>query len=130
MAELIRADQVAGPLIGTLRGVDMNSISDQIIGCSPVRYIIRRVIVTNASVSLTTAVGGIYTGPTKSGTAIVPANQAYSALTGPEKFIDASLDALTGTDTFTNEVLYLSLTTPQGTPATADIYIYGDAVEP
>lgn len=128
--ELIRADQIAGPLIGVLRGADMNSTTDQPIVCSPIRYIIRRVIVTNASVNLTTAVGGIYTSPTKTGVPIVPAGQVYTSLTSPSKFIDTSLHALTSTDTFTNPGVYLSLTTPQGAAATADIYIYGDAVEP
>lgn len=128
--ELIRADQMAGPLIGLLRAADMNTTDDQVIICTPKRYIIRRIIFTNASISLTTAVGGIYTGLVKSGTALVPAGQVYTSLTVPSKFIDATLDGLTGTDTFMNQGFYFSLTTPQGAPATADVYIYGDAVEP
>jgi hypothetical protein len=128
--ELIRADQIAGPLIGLIRGANMDSTADQPIVCTPKRYIIRRVIVTGASINLTAAVGGIYTGLSKSGTAIVPAAQVYTALTAPSKFIDTGLHASTSTDTFINPGLYLSLTTPQGAPATADIYIYGDAVEP
>lgn len=129
-AELIRADQIAGPLIGLLRGANMNTTADQPIICTPSRYIIRRVIVTNASVNMTTAVGGIYTGVSKSGTALVPAGQVYTSLTAASKFIDTSLAPSTGTDTFTNQGLYFSLTTPQGVAATADVYIYGDAVEP
>jgi hypothetical protein len=128
--ELIRADQIAGPLIGLLRGANMNTTADQAIVCTPKKYIIRRVIFTNASISLTTAQGGIYTGLVKSGIAIVPAAQVYTSLTAASKFIDTTLGASTGTDTFTNQGVYLSLTTPQGAAATADIYIYGDAVEP
>jgi hypothetical protein len=128
--ELIRADQIAGPLIGLLRGANMNTTADQPIVCTPRRYIIRRIIFAGASLNLTTAAGGIYTNLGKAGTAIVPTGQVYTSLTGSSKFIDASLHALTSTDTFTNQGLYLSLTTPQGAAATVDIYIYGDAVEP
>lgn len=126
---LLRLDQIRSPLIAVLRHADMNTVADQEIVLGPDRYIIRRVIVGNASISLSTAVGGIYTDLLKFGSIIVPANQSYAALTSPEKFIDTSLGASVGTDTFTNQVVYFSLSTPQGALARADIYIYGDAVE-
>lgn len=126
---LLRLDQTRIPLISVLRAADMNTTADQVINLSPKRYIVRRVIITNASTSLTTAVGGIYTGTGKTGVALVPAGQSYAALTGSNKFIDATLHASTSTDHYVVTTLYLSLTTPQGVPATADIYIYGDSVE-
>jgi hypothetical protein len=127
---LLRIDQVRGSLISVRRAVDMNTTTDQPVSIGPKNYIIRRVIVTNASVPLTTAVGGIYTGPGKTGTAIVPASQAYSALTSSTKFLDTGQHISTITDTFVTDPLYFSLTTPQGVAATVDIYIYGDSVEP
>jgi hypothetical protein len=82
----------------------------------------------NPSVSLTTAVGGIYPTTAKGGTAIVAATQAYSALTGP-----LTVESLTLASTV-KAILYqpgaativLSLTTAQGAAATADFYVYGD----
>jgi hypothetical protein len=126
---LLRLDQVRAPLIAVRRGVNMNTTSDTPLLLGPKRFIIRRVIVTNASVSLTTAIGGIYTGAGKTGTALVPASQTYSALTAPSKYMDTGQHILTITDMFSNQTLFFSLTTPQGVAATADIYIYGDSVD-
>lgn len=127
---LLRVDQVRGSLIAVRRSVNMNTTGDTPITVVPKKYTIRRVIVTNASVPLTAAVGGIYTGPGKTGTALVPAGQSYVALATPRRFIDTGQDISTITDAFTAQTLYLSLTTPQGVAATADVYIYGDSVEP
>lgn len=126
---LLRLDQARSPLIAVLRAADMNTTADQAINLSPKRYVIRRIIVTNANASLTTAVGGLYTGPGQTGVALVPAGQSYAALTSSDKFIDTTLHASAFTDHYAVSTLYLSLTTPQGVPATADIYIYGDSVE-
>jgi len=84
--------------------------------------------VCNTSTSLTLAVGGVYTGAAKSGTTIVAAAQVYSALTGSTKFIDLTLASAVTTDILTNTVVYLSLTVPQGTAATADVYLFGDSL--
>lgn len=126
---LLRVDQMRAPLLAVKRAADMNTTADQIITLGPLRYVVRRVIVCGASGSLTSAAGGIYTGSGKTGTAIVPAAQSYAALTSGTKFIDTSLHASVGTDRLILSSLYLSLSTPQGAPMTADIYIYGEAVE-
>lgn len=126
---LLRTDQTSISLIAVLRSADMNSVLDQPIALGTKRYVVRRVVVCGASTSLTTAVGGIYTSPGKTGTALVPSNQAYTSLTGPTKFLDTALHASMGTDVVVSETVYLSLTTPQGIAATADVYIYGDSVE-
>jgi hypothetical protein len=118
--------QGAVNLLGLKKGVNMNSAADQIIGMPGGKYIVRKIVVMNASVSLTTAAGGVYTATSKGGSAIVAAGQVYSALTAAAKFLDLTLAAIAGTDILTATALYLSLTTPQGAPATADIYIYGD----
>jgi hypothetical protein len=81
--------------------------------------------VSNPSISLTTAAGGIYTAVSKGGLAILAAATAYSGLT------TAALNAAGATATFTPvtaetqaTTLYFNLTTAQGAAATADIYIH------
>jgi hypothetical protein len=66
----------------------------------------------------------------KGGTAIVAAAQAYSGLTTSAKFVDLTVASAytTGGDVLTVKSIYLSLTTGQGTAATADIYVYGDII--
>lgn len=118
-------------LLGSLLGADFNSTADQAIAIASgvAKYVIRRIVVVNASISLTTAAGGVYGAAAKSAPVAVAAAQVYSALTAPAKFLDLTLAALCGTDVFTQATLYLSLTTAQGAPATGDIFVFGDIVE-
>jgi len=123
-------------LIGKLIGANMNSTADQAITIVDIadypssKYIITStdIYVTNASISLTTAAGGIYTAASKSG-AIVSAAQTYSALTTSNKYIRANITGDATTDLLAFSTLYLSLTTPQGAAATADIYIFGQLLQ-
>lgn len=117
-------------LLGSLIGADMNSTGDQVITIESgvTKYIIRRIVVTNASISLTTAAGGIYTNAAKAGTVVVAAAQVYSALTAAAKFKDLTLEAIVGTDILTATMIYLSLTTGQGAPATASVFVFGENV--
>lgn len=90
-------------------------------------YIVDSIIVRNASTSLTTAVGGVYTAAAKGGSAIVAAGQVYSALTSAVKWKALTLASIALTDVLNgaSSTLYLSLSTPQGAAATADVYVYG-----
>jgi len=116
-------------LLGSLTGADFNVTTDQAITISfATNYIIRKIIVTNASISLTTAQGGFYTATAKGGDTLVAATQAYTALTAAAKYLDATLAAIVTTDRRTEGTLYLSLTTGQGAAATADVYIFGDVL--
>ena len=119
-------------LLGQLISANMNSTGDQqiVIFSAPAKYIIRRIVATNASTSLSTAVGGIYPAVSKGGTAIVANSQVYSGLTASGKFVDLTVASgyTSGGDVLTVKSIYLSLTTPQGAAATADIYVYGDIV--
>lgn len=108
--------------LGRLIGANMNSTSDQAITIASASYIITAIVVTNASVNLTTAAGGVYTAAAKGGTAVVAAGQVYSALTAATKQLALTLN---DTDRRTVSTLYLSLTTGQGSAATADVYVYG-----
>jgi hypothetical protein len=112
-------------LIGKLIGANMNVTTDQAIPITRIgsqKYIITKIVVTNASTSLTAADGGIYTAVSKGGTAIVAAAQVYTALTSATVALDLTL-AVNNTYTLSN--LYLSLTGTQGGAATADIYVFG-----
>lgn len=115
--------------LGVLIGANFNVTTDQSITGLPTKYIPRRITADNASVSLTTAAGGIYTGAAKTGTVVVPAAQVYTALTASTKWKDLTIDATGGgptTDILTATTLLFSLTTGQGVPATGDIYIWGE----
>lgn len=127
-------NQFGGILLGKLIGANMNSTADQQITMldNPSKFILRRIVVTNASISLSTAAGGVYTAASKGGTAVVAAAQAYSSLTTSSLFLDLTLSTTSSASTTVKSSipnLYLSLTTAQGAAATADVYVYGDILE-
>jgi len=123
-------------VVGKLIGANFNITTDQAI---PIQisdsddtvltdegsFIIKEIVVRNASISLTTAAGGIYTAASKGGSAVVAAAQVYSALTAASKFKALTLAGTALTDVINQANLYFSLTTGQGAAATADIYVYG-----
>jgi hypothetical protein len=115
-------------LLGSLKGANFNSTADQSIPMAASKYVIRRITVTNASPSLTLAVGGFYAASGKT-TPVVGATQVYSGLTGSTKYLDMTLAAILTTDVRTESTLFFSLTTAQGTGATADLYIFGDVIQ-
>lgn len=126
--------QFGGILLGKLIAANMNVTTDQQITMfsNPSKFVLRRIVVTNASTSLSTAAGGIYTAVSKGGTAVVAASQAYSTLTTSALFLDLTLNTAGSANiTVKSSVpnLYLSLTTAQGGAATADVYVYGDILE-
>ena len=113
-------------LLGVLKGANLNSTSDQAISIQGAgKYIIDKIIATNASADLTAslAAGGFYTGASKTGTTIVGAGQVYSSLTAASKFSALTL-ALTA-DSLTAQTIYFALSVAHGSAATADLYIYG-----
>lgn len=117
-------------LLFRLTGANMNVTTDQAfipyLWTPGAQFLIERIRVVNASTSLTTAAGGIYTAASKGGNAIVAAAQAYSTLTGSTIGLDLTIAAVgNGLQTATP---ILSLTTGQGAAATADFYVYGSIV--
>lgn len=112
-------------LLFKLITANMNTTADQsfVKQFDFTNYIITRIRTANASTSLSTAAGGIYTAASKGGSALVASGQAYSALTGSTLGVDLTLAAVAlGVNTATP---ILSLTTGQGGAATADLYIIG-----
>lgn len=121
------SEQVLGYL-----NCSFNSTSDQAITLPDTInvFCLTRIIITNASTSLTTAVGGFYPQSSKGGTAIVANTQVYSTLTTAAKLLNATLASYGSTTRFDSSnvpdwAIYLSLTTGQGVAATADVYLVG-----
>lgn len=117
-------------------GVNFNTTNDQPIAI-PQRitaFVLTGILITNASTSLTTAVGGFYPQPAKAGVAIVPAIQTYTMLTNTSLILWATLSSFGQNTRFSSANLgtiagflniWFSLSTPQGVPATCDIYLTG-----
>ena len=110
-------------VLGKLLGANFNVTTDQAIPMLYGHAVVADIIVTNASTSLTTAAGGFYTAASKGGTAIVAAGQAYSALTGAGVALKCTI-AVAQRVTSAGQI-FLSLTTGQGSAATADVYVLG-----
>lgn len=134
-------DQVigdAGPnpyaqrVLASLLQANFGSTADQPLQLTPTlnAFQLTGIVVTNASGSLDVATGGFYPQVSKGGTAIVAAGQVYSALTSGLLLMNATLTAYANTQRFSRSQLpdwaiYLSLTTAQGFPLTADVYALG-----
>lgn len=120
--------RISNAYLGRLEGANMNTTSDQIINISGdfTKYIVRKIVVCNASANMTLVAGGIYTGISKTGTTVVSALQSYTSLSGSTKWIDLTLASGVTGDIISTNVLYLSLTTAQGSVAFADFYLFGD----
>jgi hypothetical protein len=109
-------------LIGSAQSVNLNAVGDTL---APIlvsgRVSVAYVLVTNASVSLTTAQVAVYTAPSAGGTAVLSA----TALTGATTAAKVVNTAASSTDAITGANLYVRNTTAQGAAATADVFIYG-----
>jgi len=109
-------------LIAAYQGINLNAVADTVAAVVDSNsWQPTSMIVTNASVSLTTAQLSVYTGPNATGTLLF-GPRALTALTDANK-VDSS--APNATDRRTVNNLYLRCTTAQGAAATADVYIYG-----
>lgn len=109
-------------LIASAQSVNLNSVGDTL---APIinsgRVSVQSIVVTNASVDLTTAQLAVYTGAGATGTAVKTA-YALTSNTTAAKTIET---AATSTDAITGGNLYIRCTTAQGAAATADVFIYG-----
>lgn len=128
-------------VLATLRNADFNTTTDQALIITPGVNIFQLtgIIVTNATTSLLTAVGGFYTQAFKAGSAIVAAGQTYSTLVtanlllqptltnfaNTARFSSANLPVVVGANGMAGLAIYFSLTTANGNVANADIYAVG-----
>jgi hypothetical protein len=109
-------------LLTSAIGVNVNAVGDTVLPIiNSSLYSVKFVVVTDASISLTTAAAGLFTAPAAGGTGIV-ANAALSALTGPTVVSERTVAS---TATQTGQNLYFNVATAQGAAATADVYVYG-----
>ncbi len=111
------ADAAVRRILFYLPAPDMNVTTDQVftkLGTFT-NYILEGVTALNASVSMTTAAGGIYTGAAKSGIIITAASQTYAAANAVDSGLAIGI-AATGRRVLSATPI-LSLTTPQGAPA-------------
>lgn len=113
-------------LIGKLLGANFNTVVDQQITMFfGGKYRPTSIVATNTSVAgMNTAVGGIYTAAAKGGTKIVNNTQIYTGLTNALTALELTLNAPTLVLGAASP-LYFALTTAQGAPATADLFLYG-----
>ncbi len=107
-------------LVGFMLGANFNVTTDQSITITT-GYRVTKITVTNASISMTTAVGGFYSAGAKGGTQLVADTQVYSALTSSSITLNCTMAAIVSG----LSAVVFSLTTPQGSAATGDIRIYG-----
>lgn len=119
-------------VLAVLLGANFNTTNDQAIPLPDTitKFNLTRIIVTNPSLSLTTASGGFYPQPSKGGTAIVSAAQAYSTLTAASKLLNPTLSSTANTTVYDSTILtsfsiYFALSVAQGAAATGDIYLCG-----
>jgi len=114
-------------LLGSAQSVNLNAGTGA-AGDTPITiinstsYVVTHVVMTNASISLTTALAGLFTAPAAGGTAIV----ANAALSGMTTAAYAFLRTIAAPSTaFTGQTVYLNTGTAQGAAATCDVYVYG-----
>ena len=108
-------------LLAYYQGVNVNATGDTVLPIiNSTSYSVSNVIMTNASVSLSSAAAGVFTAPSASG-AIV-SNAALSALTGSTV---VSQRTVASTAAQTGQNLYVNVGTAQGAAATMDVYVYG-----
>jgi len=109
-------------LIASAQTVNLNAVGDTLAPIFAAGDVsVQSIIVTNASISLTTAQLAVYTGPGATGTTV---KSAY-ALSGNTSAATVVVTAATSTDAITSGNLYIRNTTAQGAAATADVFIYG-----
>lgn len=109
-------------LLASYQSVNLNAAGDTVLPILDTgRYSVSNVVITNASISLTTATAGVFTAPSGGGTAIV-ADAALSALTSSSV---VSQRTVASTAAQTGQNLYFAVGTPQGAAATADVFVYG-----
>ena len=112
---------------GYLLGADFNSTEDQAIKIlSPTRwYAVFRHYVINPSTSLTTAQGSLYLNAGKDVILNATTTGYTAAQTNAINTANNAVGQAVSNNVVTdNDTIYLSLTTAQGAPATADVYVF------
>ena len=127
----------AQKVLASFLNADFNDTGDQplILPAALTAFQLTGIIVTAATLSLTTAVGGFYPEAAQAGTPLVADTQVYSSLTTSAKLLSCTLAGAVATTLYTRANLpdwsvYFSLTTPQGAAANANIFLLGMDLSP
>ena len=118
-------------LLFTNAGANMQSTSDQafVKNGTFTTYVITKVMARHKTgAASVVCAGGVYTAAAKGGSALVAAAQSWVNLTATNKIVDASLAAVIATDAQTATPI-LSLTTGSTGACTADLFIFGFALD-
>lgn len=126
-AALLNLKALGNVLLGEITAADMNTTADQAIDivAGVTKWVPTAFVFFDASVSLTTAVGGVYSAASKGGTALLAASQVYSSLTSAEKRLQAAAAAAGSGQYWTGSQAFFSLSTPQGSASTCRVQMYG-----
>lgn len=109
-------------LLAVAKNINLNATGDTVLPIiNTTSYSVLYTVLTNASVSLSSAAAGLFAGAGATGTAIV-ANAALSGATGPTV---VSQRTVASTAVQTGQNLYWNVGTAQGAAATGDVYVYG-----
>lgn len=112
-------------LLGNGTAINMNAAaSDNLIAITATRYIVRRIVIENASGTLAAATAGLFTAAGGIGT--VAADQTTAAATTANKFVDLTISGVGLTDILTGVNLYFRVGTPSAGAATANVWIFGE----
>lgn len=117
-----------GGLLASKLALNLNQTNtDNAVTVSAAKYIIRRIVVTNASINMTAnlATIGVFTGAGGTGTTVV-ALTLVQGLTGTTKFVDTTV--VVTADALTAATLLIRNGVTAGTVATVDVYIFGDVL--
>lgn len=112
-------------LIGSLTAVNLNTTNtDTLITVASARFKISKIIIENASTSLTTVTVGVFSSAGGIGT--IAANQVAVALTAANKWLELTISSTGLTDVFTGDI-YFRTGTAQGAAATANVWVFGES---
>lgn len=112
-------------LLGSGTAINMNAAaSDNLIAVTATRYIVRRIVIENASGTLAAATAGLFIAAGGIGT--VAADQTTAAATTANKFVDLTISSVGLTDILTGANLYFRVGTPSAGAATANVWIFGE----
>jgi hypothetical protein len=105
--------------------VNLNAVADTSLSITPMKYIVRKFVVTNCSGTPVLAQVALYTGAGATGTTVVTA-AVITSLSGSTKFVDMTITAVA--DTLSAATLYVRNAVAQGSALTCDVYIIGDVL--
>ena len=109
-------------LLAVYKGVNINAVGDTAMPViNTTSYSVSNIVLTNASVSLTTALGGVFTAVGGNGTTLMTS----AALSANTSAAVVTQETVATTNAQVAQNLYFRVATAQGAAATADVYVYG-----